>query len=1141
MRSFLLLNIILLLTIRFAEAQQYLVANKTSVCKGDKIDFTLLFHKTGYEYSLYKKEGDIETQVQGTLSGQNKVFAGVSQEKTGEVIYYVVLKNDKETIRTPEIKVTVHGIPEALTFTRCPEDKSSVELFADEEPVDLNTYFGAIENNVVFSGDGVINNKLYPSVIRIGTVKPSYIIRNVSSGCSRSGQFDCSFTIKAPPNTAANFLDPINLPPFCENDRKQNIYIRLKKNEKLDTVWVNRKKESAILSGIEPRLYQVEIDPKTHENYVISLKIFYEDALGKAQEDSTDITIIPSFQPHLGGLRIYENKLETIDKRLIKACASAMRDEVLLTISKSYTKSKYDINFHKESFGGQRETIENLKVEDKGNYYVCKILYDTLNLGSEDLFIIDIKEETEGKCGANRLEYKISFLYPDTNTPKIELQEAPFCQAKAVPIRISSETDTPEKLDLATFLTKYYWIMPEVYDLSMGDGGAFSGRNNIMTYQYTEANVYPVRFKATNYFANWRCPVDTIITLEVGAVPTSNFEVKDNLNVEETVFKNLSDIKKPSSNENFEKIDFLAAYTWQFGDGKSNEQFLDEIKHQYAEELRDEPYKVVLTVTTSLGCSDSIIKYIPVFRLYEPTLNNPYINDFETDRAKEFYNSGTYKHFPASVTQNSTWKDTIPVGKDIKSDLYHRAWVTYNNEDTSYSRNEKSWVESPAFILDALERPMVRMNTWVSAESQVDGVNFQYCIMDTVFGSETWKTLGKVGQGLNWYNSSIIVTKEGFEGGWTGTGATDWQLSAHELDNVKAEADGKPVRFRFSFTSNNENPPGIYNGFAFDNFFIGERNRIVLVENFRNTSTVMGTEITDWENDNQAAVINYYVGHLKKDVINDQNKADPSARALHYGVHQLPRLAIDGLAPSMKDVSWVKDSLEKRKLTTSEFDINFSEVKVEAATGELLLKGTLYRNAITPLERPVLIQVAIIEDQVLVDGQTYSNVLRKLLPNAAGKRIASWAEGATEEIEYRWQPFAIPNSGYTVVVFIQDEQSKEIYQTNTWEISESDAQLLEVKNAQPISTSFRMPVYDEIILFPNPINTEEVQVLFNGILEEECTWDLKDRLGIVHATGIVPKGVNLTSLVLPDVPSGIYQISFTGKGYRQSAKLSVVK
>jgi len=95
------------------------------------------------------------------------------------------------------------------------------------------------------------------------------------------------------------------------------------------------------------------------------------------------------------------------------------------------------------------------------------------------------------------------------------------------------------------------------------------------------------------------------------------------------------------------------------------------------------------------------------------------------------------------------------------------------------------------------------------------------------------------------YNTTGIVGLPGGQGlrGWSGRALNNWVIARYPLDAYQGESK---LRFRLAFGSNADNlTPAPFDGFAFDEVFVGERNRKVLLEHFTN----VGSTTANSEND----------------------------------------------------------------------------------------------------------------------------------------------------------------------------------------------------------------------------------------------------------------------------------------------------
>src|SRR5690606_13623489 len=117
----------------------------------------------------------------------------------------------------------------------------------------------------------------------------------------------------------------------------------------------------------------------------------------------------------------------------------------------------------------------------------------------------------------------------------------------------------------------------------------------------------------------------------------------------------------------------------------------------------------------------------------------------------------------------------------------------------------------------------------------------------------------------NWYNTIGIFSNPGNQPlnqtGWSGSlDSTEWRTAVVALDNTLAplsEAQRQRMRFRVAFSSPVDSSfITTEEGFAFDNFRITQRDRVVLLESFTNAG---GANTADEANKVANTAINNFV------------------------------------------------------------------------------------------------------------------------------------------------------------------------------------------------------------------------------------------------------------------------------------------
>ncbi len=699
-------------------------------------------------------------------------------------------------------------------------------------------------------------------------------------------------------------------------------------------------------------------------------------------------------------------------------------------------------------------------------------------------------------------------------------------------------------------VSKYYW--------NFGDGISKEADSLITSYYvYTTPGKYLLRFKSlVDDLPVGSCNNDLLDTVRIGAKPVADFVVQNNYENEQADFSSLTVLKKPNLMLDNGLKDEIDLWYWNFGTTTTSST-TDSLADNTFPYYKGKPYIVTHAVRSAWGCTDTTRQAIPIFPRIDFSLGN-YFEDFNTNDSTGFYQSGDY-----NKGGNASWKYQPPSGDSLLISS-SPAWITDNNKtDTAYNFEEFSWVESPAFLLYNLDLPVLSLDTWSLTEHQLDGACLQWALADTTFGNEQWHTIGAKDEGVNWYNSNIVVgmlnkvEKSGIHTpGWTGRTAEEWQTSRFSLDAVKTQAGTRPVRFRVLFVSNADNAPGQYDGFAFDNFFVANRNRKVLVEEFCDYAH-NEVEFTDsaYIHNSQMIRMQYHNRYmLLDDEINNQNKGETGARILLYGYSTLPRAAVDGSysldytegffgGPTKIGVG--QRSFDKRLLEPSPFTININIPTLPATGNALNFNVDFTRDDILTEQGPFVLQVAVLEKEVSGNGTTFTNVFRKFLPDAAGKHVDknNWPAATTIPVERSFTPFqplTVRNDGDTsliLVAFIQDEATSEVYQSESKVVLYGD-----VKNLSTVPLPAKLDGSTlNISLYPNPAQSS-VAVRFGSPAAEVYEYRLIDGFGRMVANGSIAKDSTMATISgLQDLPVGLYQLQLTGASEAVTRSLSIVR
>jgi hypothetical protein len=354
--------------------------------------------------------------------------------------------------------------------------------------------------------------------------------------------------------------------------------------------------------------------------------------------------------------------------------------------------------------------------------------------------------------------------------------------------------------------------------------------------------------------------------------------------------------------------------------------------------------------------------------------------------------------------------------------------------------------------------------------------------------------------------------------------------------------DRDQVRLRIAFGSNNTNPPiaiATYDGFAFDNFFVGEKQRNVLVEHFTNASSTASIQGDTWINNlyqdqitfrgaTDFMDIQYHISFPSTDPLNTDNSADPAARSLYFGVSQPPSTVMDGIIDGVKfkgnytDLNRVE--LDRRALKNPVFDLQLVELPT-AANNIITVKLTLTARQVVSV--PLIVQVALVENQ----SGTFKNILRKQLMGADGETITTpfnIGDVLSKQKDNVLIDVPITNPGQlTLIGYVQDKNTKEIYQSIVLPATTKQGSVTVGLEPAPNLPS----TLNGIKLFPNPASGSFYFGLPENRTGDGYSWKLIDQRGVTLKSGDFDNLINNAKQIdIAGYANGIYFVMISGPG-----------
>ena len=485
-----------------------------------------------------------------------------------------------------------------------------------------------------------------------------------------------------------------------------------------------------------------------------------------------------------------------------------------------------------------------------------------------------------------------------------------------------------------------------------------------------------------------------------------------------------------------------------------------------------------------------------------------------------------------------------------------------------YERTERSWIYSPTFDISALDRPTVEFNLIYEFADRDQGAVLQYSVDD----GASWYVLGSFlgedgGTGLGWYSHDDIDASPGEQVkdsyGWaeaSALGPGQWMLARHRLEVIPIDQRSR-VRFRFALSALDAQTSS--EGIGIDNFWIGDRKKVVLIEEFsdelgRNSFTLHETvsnflsgldqsgSVTPYVIEGKDAVrITYYTTPEDATVapssrLYSVNPSEVNARQIYYGLPITPTVILEGDFKKNRqntDYSappWPLNELNRSTLVRPLIDLSVTELTADAeGLLNVSVRAQLTEDGIEEaLSGSYRLYIAVVERQVRLsdpnnEGQErmYRDVMRKMLPSAAGIELTLDATQPTSRsyiAEASWPLFStyfeetdLSSLDLRLVAFIQGAD-KTIYQATLEQIDVQSVVELGLSGAtEPPAACFTV--------FPNP--ADDILVVDFGSCEYVVAgWHMVDDTGRRLREGAQEMLFTSLRIDVSELPGGTYTL-----------------
>ena len=559
-------------------------------------------------------------------------------------------------------------------------------------------------------------------------------------------------------------------------------------------------------------------------------------------------------------------------------------------------------------------------------------------------------------------------------------------------------------------------------------------------------------------------------------------------------------------------------YIWDFGDGSIDSISGINTSHFYTSSGK---YNVSFSTGSENGCSDIITKTIHIRPVIPVIDNNSSYKIFEFENGEQ----GWYQ----SYKEDTSWNYGIPnQNNSIINQSFSGNYSWGTNLNGNYFRDDTAYLTSPCFDIRGMEKPMVKSQIIYDLQD-ADGVILQYSSNE-----KDWENLGDNNEGIEWFNSNQITSDPGANNsrkGWSGNSDSSW-LDARLPVTFNSFIDSSKVRFRFAFASQTGNKEG----FAFDDFWIGERDRLVLVEHFMD-ATVDTTNFNTLDEKYELDVINiqYHYSSLQQDPLYLDNTTDPLVRSFYYDILDVPYYIFDGKLKTDEITSGVKSEIIKQTLKHPEFSITGAASIANNTTLSVTANITALSNH---AKQKISTFVAVIEEEIngINAGDntniTCKNVVKKLLPNASGMIYnKAWELGDSEEFTTTWTLKNIHGTtdNIKVVIFVQNVNSREVYQAHI--IKNADIST-GINNLNIAQNKF------DFIMYPNPA-TDEVYIVLSNNLPTNSYVQMFNTTGLMIYKKPIEQDKKIIKLDL-EYLSGLHYVRIISENRVLSSKKIVV-
>jgi hypothetical protein len=283
------------------------------------------------------------------------------------------------------------------------------------------------------------------------------------------------------------------------------------------------------------------------------------------------------------------------------------------------------------------------------------------------------------------------------------------------------------------------------------------------------------------------------------------------------------------------------------------------------------------------------------------------------------------------------------------------------------------------------------------------------------------------------------------------------------------------------------------------------------------------------------------------------NQSDPGARALYYGVKQVPYAFLDGFHytgvvpstvtdPDLKNPDlfqyWGQAQYDLNTLQLAQADFNNTYTVNTDGSVTIDVNFTPLSDLQSGVGGTVL-QVAVLEKvaaaptygKITTSESSFEYVLKKMLPSAVGTNFTNpiKANVPISAGTFKYTPQKMHSNVLTIVVFLQNETTKVVYQ----------ADLSPDQTINPAITGIEPLSADNIKLYPNPAD-QELTIELPSPATESTSLRMANQLGQFTEFGAFAEGEQKKTISTHALAEGVYILQIGAQDAAVRSKVVVL-